>query len=192
MADRSSRRSRRTNPALGLELLQGLPPAFDSGSIAAAFFESWRELDPDAAQAGGLFRAWGRREPRAMMQWAAGQDAPTARTAFRSLLDGRDARDPTELIALAREFPDAVDENTLTNLAGGLFRLAWAGNRPLLERDATVAAVMRGWSEKRSRGGGGGAVEECLGGGRLRRRSRRPKPGPVAPGVCGGVVRAPA
>jgi len=124
----------RTNPALGMELLGRLSP-YEALSLAPALFASWAEVSHDAALSAashiepgnvresallGLFREWGERDRRGMLAWAAAQNPQMGKIAFRSQLELSGTRNPQEILELAREFPDAVDPQTVANIAGYL------------------------------------------------------------------------
>jgi hypothetical protein len=124
----------RTDPALGLEFL-GKMPAFEAQCLVSSLFKSWAETSPDAAMAAasgikakavrdraltGLFQQWGTRDRHGMLEWATAQGPAMGKLAFRSQLEFSNMQNPEEVLALAQEFPTAVDANTLTNVAGRL------------------------------------------------------------------------
>jgi hypothetical protein len=137
----------RTDPALGLEFL-GKMPAFEAGCLVSSLFKSWAETSPDAAMAAatgikeksvrdraltGLFQQWGTRDRHGMLEWATAQSPAMGKLAFRSLLELSNMQNPEEVLALAQEFPTAVDATTLTNVAGQLVPKGADGWKPIAE-----------------------------------------------------------
>jgi|GEM_PF-1775948 len=137
----------RTDPALGLEFL-GKMPAFEAQCLVSSLFKSWAETSPDAAMAAasgikaknvreraltGLFQQWGTRDRHGMLEWATAQSPAMGKLAFRSQLEFSNMQNLEEVLALAQEFPTAVDGNTLTNVAGQLVPKGAEGWKPIAE-----------------------------------------------------------
>jgi hypothetical protein len=136
-----------TDPALGLEFI-GKMPVFEAQCVVSSLFKSWAETSPDAALAAasaitkksvrdraltGLFQQWGARDRHGMLEWAVAQSPQMGKLAFRAQLDFSNMQNPEEVIALAREFPTAVDANTLTNVAGQLVPRGAEGWQPIAD-----------------------------------------------------------
>lgn len=135
----------RTNPTLGLELLQRLPGS--ARPDAFWFFNSWAERSvSEAATAAaalenewmrnralsGVFHTWGIQDRREMLEWAIDQGTALGRHAFRAAYEGPAFRDPELALEFAQEHPEIAPWHMLPVLAEGLVEKGASGWETIL------------------------------------------------------------